>query len=63
MAVPWLPSADTGCSWPLATGRAVRCPKEGRKHLAGSPGQSPGKQALDIIFPGGVPASGLGDLF
>lgn len=38
------------------------CPKEGRKHLAGSPDQSPGRQALDIVFSGGVPTLGLGDL-
>lgn len=35
------------------------CPKEGRKHLAGSPGRPPGRQALDIAFAGGVPALGL----
>ena len=27
----WPPDADAGCPWLLATGRAVCCPKEGRK--------------------------------
>lgn len=45
MAVPLAASANARCSWLLATGRAVCCPKEGRKHLAGPPGQPPGRQA------------------
>lgn len=62
MAVPLAASANARCSWLLATGRAVCCPQEGRKHLAGPPGQPPGREALDPVFPGGRPTWGCEDL-
>lgn len=47
----WLPSADAGHCWLLATGR--------EEALAQSPRRPQGWGGLDVAFPGGVPTLGL----